>query len=97
LQLTWSAIASEDRDRIFDYLAERNPVAALQLDGRFDEAVELLTSHPFIGRQGRVEGTRELVMSDAVYIIVYQTSEKDIVILRLLHGAQQWPEIPLEG
>jgi plasmid stabilization system protein ParE len=45
---------------------------------------------PKIGRPGRIEGTRELVVW-ANYIIVYQEDAFSIQILRVLHAAQQWP------
>jgi addiction module RelE/StbE family toxin len=93
VKLTWSEIAVADRDRIFDYLAERNPDAALRLDERFDMAVRLLTEHPRIGRDGRVDGTRELVIGGTPYIAVYGVEPRRVLILRLLHGAQSLPEV----
>jgi toxin ParE1/3/4 len=92
LKLKWSAFAVEDRDRIFEYLAERNPLAALEVDDRFDQSVERLLPHPQVGRPGRVEGTRELVVAGTPYIAAYRVSRDEIVILRLLHGAQEWPD-----
>jgi toxin ParE1/3/4 len=44
-----------------------------------------------IGRPGRLPQSRELVLIGTPYIIVYGLSETDIVILRVVHAAQQWP------
>jgi toxin ParE1/3/4 len=46
-----------------------------------------------MGRSGRVEGTRELVISRTRYLVVYRFEETtdQILIVRLLHGAQRWP------
>jgi toxin ParE1/3/4 len=39
-----------------------------------------------------VEGTRELVVSGTPYIVVYRVMGKVITVLRVLHGARQWPQ-----
>ena len=54
---------------------------------------DLLRSYPLAGRIGRQKGTRELVVPNSSYVIIYRIDEKaqQIDILRLLHGAQQWP------
>jgi plasmid stabilization system protein ParE len=43
-------------------------------------------------REGRVKGTGELVISRSPFIVVYRVKGKRIEILRILHGAQQWPK-----
>jgi plasmid stabilization system protein ParE len=39
-----------------------------------------------------VTGTRELVIVGTPYIAAYQLSTDTIRILRVLHGAQRWPD-----
>ena len=41
--------------------------------------------------KGRIEGTRELVFSGLPYIVVYRIQDQDLAILRIYHGAQDWP------
>ena len=43
-----------------------------------------------IYRQGRVAGTREMVVHEN-YLVVYTERAKAISILRVLHAAQSWP------
>jgi plasmid stabilization system protein ParE len=45
-----------------------------------------------MGRPGRIEGTRELVISRTPYIAAYRIVGNTVRILRVLHGAQQWPD-----
>jgi plasmid stabilization system protein ParE len=45
-----------------------------------------------MGRPGRVNGTRELIIQRTPYIAAYRIAGKTVRILRELHGAQMWPE-----
>jgi ParE toxin of type II toxin-antitoxin system, parDE len=62
------------------------------VDARIREQVETLSRFPHSGRLGRIEGTRELVISRTPYIVAYRIAGDTVRILRVLHGARQWPE-----
>ena len=55
------------------------------------EAPATLLTFPNRGRLGKKEGTRELVMSPLPCIVVYTVSADAVYVVRILHGAQQWP------
>ncbi len=55
------------------------------------EAVEYLIKHPSLGRIGRVQGTRELVVSGTPFVVIYRVRMDVVQILRLLHHARKWP------
>ncbi len=74
------------------YISKDSPAQAVAVVLRIIEAVEILAYHPSIGRQGRVEDTRELVVSDLPYIIPYRQKNGWIEILRVFHQARKWPE-----
>ena len=92
MRLEWSAPASEDRNAIFDYIEADNPSAAIGVDDRIREKVGRLSRFPELGRPGRIDGTRELVIVHTPYIAAYRIADDTVKILRILHGAQQWPE-----
>jgi toxin ParE1/3/4 len=92
MQIEWSVQALEDRVAIFDYIWADNHAAASRLDDRIDHEVERLVHFPDMGRTGRAEGTRELIITRSPYIVAYTFTEDSIAILRVLHGAQQWPK-----
>jgi addiction module RelE/StbE family toxin len=95
--LEWSVFAIADREAIFDYIAAESPRAAVTIDDRIESSAEGLTNFPEMGRPGRISGTRELVINGTPYIAAYQVSNEAVRILRILHGAQQWPDqIPNE-
>ena len=90
--LKWSAPALEDRDTIFDYIEVDSPTAAMGVDQRIRECVERLRRFPEMGRPGRIEGTRELMILRTPYIAAYRVADGVVTILGIIHGAQQWPE-----
>ncbi|MFM0091556.1 type II toxin-antitoxin system RelE/ParE family toxin [Paraburkholderia sediminicola] len=92
MRLEWSAFAIDDRDAIFDYIEEDSPHAAAVVDDRIRVQVRQLLQFPETGRSGRVEGTRELVISRTPYIAAYRIAGDTVHILRVLHGAQLWPD-----
>ncbi|HGY0542078.1 type II toxin-antitoxin system RelE/ParE family toxin [Escherichia coli] len=51
-----------------------------------------LAGQPYKGRNGRVEGTRELVIHPH-FVLVYEVDSQwgKVYILRVLHTAQKWP------
>ncbi len=91
MRLVWADEAKKDRFELIGFVETQSLINAIELDDRLDEAAERLLSFPHSGRLGRVHGTRELVIADAPYILVYAVEEREVVILRVIHGAQDWP------
>ena len=89
--LVWLRRAIADRDAQLNYIAQDNPRAAIEQGDRIAHKVDQLVQHPAIGRPGRKQGTRELVVSRTPFIVIYRIKGKRIELLRLLHGAQQLP------
>jgi addiction module RelE/StbE family toxin len=90
LKVSWRPTAEADRDGIIDYIAQDDPVAAIELGDTIDRRVTALPKHPQLYRAGRVRGTREMVVHPN-YIVVYRIVRREIEILRVLHSARQWP------
>ena len=61
--ITWTEPALQDLDDIAAYIALDNPLAAGTVVRRIVEQVAGLGFYPRIGRPGRVEDTREIVIS----------------------------------
>lgn len=92
MKLVWSAFALADRDGIFTYIEADSPRAAIAVDERIASAARRLVDFPESGRPGRVVGTRELVITGTPYVAAYAVTAETIRILRVLHGAQRWPD-----
>lgn len=87
----WLRGAERSLESIADYIAQDNIRAADELIDRVREAGQHLAEYPFMGRPGKVNNTRELVVL-ANYIVVYRAKEARIDILRVMHVARRWPD-----
>jgi toxin ParE1/3/4 len=67
------------------------------IDMRISDRVRLLARLPRSGRRGRVEGTRELVITRTPYIVAYRIIGDTVRILRVLHSSRQWPDDMPDG
>jgi toxin ParE1/3/4 len=91
VRVEWLPEAERNRESQLAYIAERNPWAAIEIGDAIEAAVARLADYPESARPGRVQGTRELVVTGTPYVVVYRVEPSAVVILRLLHGAQRWP------
>lgn len=90
LALEWRPAAIADLLAIVDYISDDNPRAAQILKDEIEGKAKRLPSRPRAYRVGRVEGTREMVVRPK-YLVVYAEDDRAVMILRVLHAAQQWP------
>jgi addiction module RelE/StbE family toxin len=91
MQLRWTEEAAADLERIADYLFENASGQASRIVRTLYEAPEKLLTFPSLGRPGKKEGTRELVLPSLPYLVIYTVSHDTIHVARILHGAQKWP------
>ena len=92
MHIHWSARARRHLISIRNFIATDNPAAAATVAARLSHAVELLRDQPYIGRLGRIPGTRELVITGTPYVVAYTLLNRERVeILAVMHGAQKWP------
>ena len=92
MKLRWTRVALQDLCHLHEYIAEDNPLAASQMVKRIREATQHLRKHPQMGRPGRVQGTRELVIVGLPYIVVYILDDSEIQIVAVIHSAMRWPD-----
>jgi toxin ParE1/3/4 len=90
--LEWTPQARQDKAAQVDYIAEDNPIATVSMGDEIERQIEMLAEHPKLGRAGRVRGTRELVIAGTPYIVDYRIKGEVVQVLRVLHGALQWPK-----
>lgn len=91
MKIVWTEPARQDLRALFTYIAEENPHAAKRVLAEIQERVVLLQDNPQLGRVGRVDGTRELVLKGTHYILPYRVKAQQIQILAVFHTARAWP------
>jgi len=92
----WSESALDDADVLFEYIARDNAAAAHKVLDRIESTADGLGRLPS-GRKGRVQGTYEKSVVGVPYIIAYAIKQRpsgaeQIVILRVIHTARDWPK-----
>lgn len=91
VKISWTELAISHLRAAYDYVAADNPTAAEEVLRRIFSAAEFLVQHPNLGRMGRVEGPRELVITGTPFVVPYRTRGGGVEILAVLRGARKWP------
>ena len=91
MNITWLDEALNDLQALHRYISADNPAAANRVIKRILDLSSLLSEQPAMGRPGRILNSRELIISGTPYYIPYRVKTNHIQILRVLHGAMQWP------
>jgi plasmid stabilization system protein ParE len=92
MRIRWTDPAIQDFAHICDYIEQHGSSAtARRLAIMIYTAIGTLAKFPEAGRTGRKPETRELVITGLPYIAIYRIYDRWVEILRILHGAQQWP------
>ncbi len=91
MKVRWSDRSGQDVLAIGEFIALSDRSAAIGVADRIKGAGDNLETFPRRGRPGRLADTRELVVTGLSYILIYRVFDEDVEILRVLHGAQDWP------
>jgi toxin ParE1/3/4 len=91
MRIIWRRAALNDLEAVREFIAQENPQAATRVHSAIRAAVDPLANYPNLGRAGRVDGTRELIVVDLPYIVVYRVVQDQVRILSVLHTSRQWP------
>lgn len=92
MKLRWSRRAILRLVSIHDYIAKDSPDAAARVAGVIADAAVRLEQFPLSGREGRIQGTRELVIPGLPYILPYRIVGDEIQIASVIHTSRKWPE-----
>ena len=93
MRIRWTESAVDDLTQICDYINEHiSGAKAREVALYIHRGLDILAEFPESGRSGRKSGTRELVFTGLPYVAIYRITLDRIEIVRILHGAQQWPQ-----
>lgn len=91
MRLRYSARARAQLDLIKVYLRDLDQDIAERVGSTIRATAERLPHFPQLGHVGRSPGTRELLVRDLPYVIVYEVNLGDIdevIVLAVFHVAQ---------
>lgn len=89
--IVWEKSSLDDREVIFEFLYEFNPLAAEKTDTIIEAKVENLIHQPLMGVEREGIPGRLLIIPEISMIVSYFIKEEVIHILRVLHQKQQFP------
>jgi len=92
VQVKWLRTALRNLDEEATYIAAEDAQAAQLVVERVLNAVEMLATHPALGRPGRVPGTRELVVTNTRYVVPYRVRGQVVEVLRVFHTSRRPPQ-----
>ena len=92
MQVRWTSPAAQDLEEIASYIQRDSESAARAVAKALFDAANSLDILPSRGREGRIQGTREIVVPGLPYIVVNQVSKAAVEILHIFHGARDWPK-----
>jgi toxin ParE1/3/4 len=89
----FTAQANLDIEAIGTYIFDLNPVAADHFLTKLDQACEMLTSHPELGRARSKLGKGLRSFPIGNFLVFYTSTSEGIVIIRVLHGGRDLPAL----
>ncbi len=91
MKLVWSRPAIRDLREIGAYIGAESERGAAFIEEQIQQESKLIGRFPRIGRPGRRKGTRERVVPDTPYILIYKVLRGRVRVLRVYHSARRWP------
>lgn len=90
MQIIWEQDAIADLTELRNYIEQFNPSAADKLGKKIIESANLLIENPLLGKVGKLHETRELVIPNTSYTLVYYCQSTSLSILRVFHQSRKW-------
>ena len=90
MQIIWEQDAISDLTEMRQYIAQFNPKTADKLGKKIIISANLLIENPTLGKAGRLHETRELVIPNTAYTLIYFVESQSVSILRVFHHSRKW-------
>lgn len=93
MRLTLTPLAEQDMEAIGDYIAADNPTRALSFIREMQAQCQRIAANP-LGYRLRPElGDDVRSCAHGSYVIFFATAQREVTIIRVLHGARDIPAI----
>jgi toxin ParE1/3/4 len=91
LNLRYTPKALAELADILDYIAARSPQGARKVQARIQTIAGVLAQHPLSGQLTSERGLRRAVTPPYPYLIFYEVTADEVVIVGIRHGAREPP------
>ncbi|MCF6319880.1 MAG: type II toxin-antitoxin system RelE/ParE family toxin [Proteobacteria bacterium] len=88
MQIIWEQDAIPDLSELRQYIAQFNPSAGAKLSRKIIESSTLFLENPILGKAGRLQETRELIILSTSYTLICHIKSQSI--LQLFHQSRKW-------
>jgi toxin ParE1/3/4 len=91
VKIRWTENALLELDGAHAFYAEVDRKLAARVFRTIQISVRHLARFPSAGRPGACPCTREVVVRNLPFLVIYRVLAKEVQVLRVLHTAQDWP------
>jgi toxin ParE1/3/4 len=93
MRLSITPLAAQDLEEIGDYIAQDNPTRAVEFLTELQSHCETIRRNPE-GYRLREEFSKTMrSCSHGNYVIFYESDDKEVTVVRILHGGRDFPKI----
>lgn len=97
MKIVWSPLSFKRLENIYEFISDKDPVAAQNLINRIFERIESLTKYPERGRKVPEINRNEIrEVFESEYRIIYKIEPKKILILTIRNFKQLLPKTDIK-
>ena len=89
MNIRYATRAFADREAIFSYIEEKSAQGARTVKRAIKNAIQMIASHPRIGRLTDESDVYELVVPRQHYKIYYKIDTENILIIHIRHTSRE--------
>lgn len=81
-----------DLDKIAIYYEKQRLGLGSRFANYYYRQIGILKTMPHIGRKGKVKETKELILYEFPFLVVYRVKGEIVELLRILHQMEKYPK-----
>jgi len=94
VKLRYTLPALADLDEILDYIDGKSPQGAARVKGRIESIINLLLTHPLVGKRTDDPSIRRMATPPYPYLVFYEATDDELIIHAIRHAARKPSSMP---
>lgn len=92
MKVIWTKESRVTLSAIYDYISKDSELPAEKVIFHIINTVDnTVKNFPHIGRIGRIFGTREYIISEYPYVVIYAVKKQAVYVIRVMHSSMKYP------